>query len=182
MLQSGNRTVAWRSVLRGSSAAAQLLALHTRYSYCIKLVAFLFSLRLTPRIPPDCSPTLLSISVFYFLVFLFPFLVLLLVPCGRSSWLMSAFGRTLGQHLVSYRIPSKLQFWHRSISTNGPKYLRPDADRAVYNAYRTSYKKQTLSYSALLLSDKTIITAAAQSFLSVVVTMWQFVIDRKHLF
>ena len=38
---------------------------------------------------PDCLPTLLSTSIFYFLDFLFSTFQFL-VPCGRSSWLMSA--------------------------------------------------------------------------------------------
>ena len=44
---------------------------------------------------------LLSISGFEFLVLLFS---TFLVPCGRLSWLVSAFERTLKQHLESYRI------------------------------------------------------------------------------
>ena len=43
------------------------------------------------------------IRFFYFLVFLFSTFSWL-IPCGRLSWLMSAFKRTLKQYLVSYRI------------------------------------------------------------------------------
>ena len=51
---------------------------------------------------PDCLPILLSISVFYFLVFLFSTFQFS-VPCGRLSWLVPAFERTLKYHLVSHR-------------------------------------------------------------------------------
>ena len=56
---------------------------------------------------PSCHPTnsvkaLNASNHFYFLVFLF-YTFQLLVPCGRLSWFMSAFERTLKHHLVSYR-------------------------------------------------------------------------------
>ena len=56
-------------------------------------VAFLFFFRTGSTDSPDCSPILLSISVFTFSFFFS--IVLVLVPCGRLSWLMSAFKRTL---------------------------------------------------------------------------------------
>ena len=55
---------------------------------------FLFLYRTDSTDYPDCFPILLSISIF--LLFSFSvFRVLDLVPCGRLSWLMSAFDRTL---------------------------------------------------------------------------------------
>jgi len=62
------------------------------------------SSRLTTWIPQTF--TVISEHVrFYFLVF-FCFALWLSVPCGRLSWLMSAFERPLKRHLVSYRIVS----------------------------------------------------------------------------
>jgi len=53
---------------------------------------------------PGLLPILLSISVFTVQFFLFPlFSFWFPVACGRLSWLMTAFGRTLKQRLVSYR-------------------------------------------------------------------------------
>jgi len=57
---------------------------------------------------PDCLPIPLRVSAFlrftflHFLHFSFPvFHILMLGSCGRLSWIMSAFKRTLKQHLAS---------------------------------------------------------------------------------
>jgi len=82
-------------------------------------VAFLFFVKTDSTDSPDCLPILLSISVFHFLVFFLLSTFQLLVPCGRLSWLMSAFERTLKQHLVSYRIEGLAMYapWRTLMTT-----------------------------------------------------------------
>jgi len=83
--------------------------------------AAFFSSGLTIWFPRLFSVTFEHIR-FYFLVFLF-YTFQLLFPCGRLSWLVSAFERTLKWHLVSYRIVFRHCLAASDI-INGSTYLR----------------------------------------------------------
>ena len=73
---------------------------------------FIFSHRILPFLLRDWlhgflglfTDTSKHIRFYFFLVFCYS--LFSLVPCGRLSWLMSAFERTLTQHLVSHRVVS----------------------------------------------------------------------------
>ena len=103
--------------------------LKTSVLQILPTVAFLFFFGTDSADSPDCLPILLSISISYFLVFLFS-IFYLSVPCGRLSRLMSAFECTLKQHLVSYRIVSY------SIGNGQPK--KPALCQAVSSSSSSS--------------------------------------------
>ena len=67
------------------------------HSKCSSRIIVQEMLEITTKLFSDNSVQ--SISVFLLFNFLFS-TFLLLVPCGRLNWLMSAFERTLKQHLV----------------------------------------------------------------------------------
>ena len=92
---------------------------------------------------------------FYFLVLLSVFPTFQsLVPCGRWSWLTSAFERTLKLHLVSYRVVSKM---HRFELEAWDKQTDRQTDRriaAVLNALRRRPAPPLLLGHATSLREK----------------------------
>ena len=96
----------------------------------------------------DSTAILLSIPVFYFVVFLFS-TFLLLVPCGGLSWLVPAFDFTLKQHLVS-EMTMGHTFWPVTRVTHDSRLLTSHDSRLLQFPVRTSEWKRSQNQTTSL--------------------------------